>query len=316
MRFELRHIRAFVVLAEELHFRKAAERLYMTQPGLTRLIKWLEEEVGTPLFTRTTRSVSLTDAGKEFFAECRDVIKCLERGVRRAHHAAAGHVGTLRLAYMDFAINGPLPRILRTFHERFPGVHVELDYMPTAQQKAALLSDQIDIGLMIGPFASRLVRTLSVNREALVVLLPEFHALAAQQTVELTDLRGQRFVMGNATGWSTFRATVLDFCHQAGFAPNIVQEASTSDGIFGLVAANSGVSIYTECANDICRRGVVVRPLTNCNLKIETLAGWRHDLCSPSAGHFLELLEQLLAEGSADVLATSDSPRGAADVIG
>lgn len=292
LRFELRHVRAFVALAEELHFRKAAERLYMTQPGLTRLIQWLEEEIGTPLFTRTTRSVALTDAGAEFLGECRYALERLERGVRRAHHAAAGDVGTLTVAYMDFAINGPLPGVLKAFHKRFPGVHVELIYMPTAHQKAAILSEQIDIGLMIGPFVSRSVRTLAVNREAPVVLLPESHALTAQKSIALPQLANQQFVLGSANGWSAFRAEVLNSCHQAGFAPNIVQEASTSDGIFGLVAANSGVSVYTECAYNICRRGVAVRPLVECDLQIETLAGWRHDLHSPTAERFLELLEE------------------------
>lgn len=307
MRFELRHIRAFVALAEELHFRKAAERLYMTQPGLTRLIQWLETEIGTPLFARSTRSVSLTDAGEEFLVECRHALQALERGMRRAHHAAAGDVGTLTVAYMDFAINGPLPRVLKAFHKRFPGVHVELIYMPTAQQKAAILSEQIDIGLMIGPFASRSVRTLSVNREALVVLLPESHALAAQETVALSQLADQPFVLGSASGWAVFRAEVLNCCHQAGFAPNIVQEASTSDGIFGLVAASSGVSVYTECAYNICRRGVVVRPLTECDLQIETLAGWRHELCSPTAERFLALLEELIVDQSTEMLARGDA---------
>lgn len=300
LRFELRHVRAFVALAEELHFRKAAERLYMTQPGLTRLIQWLEEEIGTPLFRRTTRSVVLTDAGAEFLVECRHALERLERGVRRAHHAAAGDVGTLTLAYMDFAINGPLPGILRAFQKRYPGVHVELVYMPTAQQKAAVLSEQIDIGLMIGPFVSPSVQTWSVNREPLVALLPASHPLAAQDAVSLADLADQRFVLGSVTGWSTFRADVLDFCHRAGFTPNVVQEASTSDGIFGLVAANSGVSVYTECAYNIRRRGVVVRPLTDCALQIETLAAWRHDLCSPTAERFLALLEQQLDDGAPD----------------
>lgn len=289
-RFELRHIRAFVVLAEELHFRRAAERLLMTQPGLSRMIRWLEEEIGADLFLRTTRRVELTEAGSAFLVDCREVLAGVERSVKHARSAAAGDIGYVTVAYMDFAINGPLPRILKAFRQAYPRVRVELFYMPTAEQKKALLAGHVDVGLLIGPFQSDYIDTTLVESEPLAVLLPEDHSLTELDAVPLTALAGEPFVLGAKGGWSAFRRVVFDRCQQSGFSPQVVQEASTSDGIFGLVAADIGVSLYASCVRNIRRRGLTTRPLADTGGHIETVAAWRSDITAPSVSRFIETL--------------------------
>lgn len=290
MRFELRHIRAFVFVAEELHFRRAAERLFTTQPGLSRTIRWLEKEVGAQLFLRTTRRVELTEAGTAFLKECYEALEGLERGARSARSAAAGETGHVTVAYMDFAINGPLPRILEAFRRRHPGVRVDLIYMPTVKQKEALLAGSIDVGLLIGPFQSNKITAVSVVRDQVVVLMPSAHPLAELVSISLIDLAHEPFILGSEDGWTPFRRIVFDLCHQSGFSPNIAQEASTSDGILGLVAAGIGVSLYASCVRNIHREGLVVRPLAGIECDIETLAAWRSDAISSSIKQFTETL--------------------------
>lgn len=296
IRFELRHIRAFIVLAEELHYRRAAERLFMTQPGLSRMIRRLEDEVGAQLFLRTTRSVMLTKAGEVFLEQCDAVFEGLERGVMRARGAAAGDVGHMTVAYMDFIINGPLPRILEPFRREYPNVRIDLTYMTTVSQKEALLAGRIDVGLLIGPFRSSNICTLSLVREPLVALVSDEHRLAERDSVTLADLADEPFVLGTKTGWVAFRRIVSDLCHRSGFSPNVVQEASTSDGIFGLVAANMGVSLYASCATNIRRQGLTVKPLAGDNVCVESVAAWRSDTSSPSVWRFVDSLRVFAAE--------------------
>jgi DNA-binding transcriptional LysR family regulator len=294
MRFELRHLRAFVLLAEELHFRRAAERLCMTQPALSRTIRTLEEDVGVELLLRTTRSVELTEAGRVFLTECREVLRLLERGVMRTHSAALGNAGNIAVAYTDFAINGPLPQILETFRRQHPGVRVELSYIPTVVQKEEILTGHIDVGLLIGPFESKGIHSVSVMMDPLVALLPDSHPLARQEAIALEDLADEPFVLGSKDSWAAFRHIVFVVCREAGFTPNVVQEASTSDGIFGLVSANIGVSLYPSCVRSIQRQGLTIRPLLGVEHQVETLAVWRSDSDSPSVERFVTTLRETI----------------------
>jgi len=294
MRFELRHLRAFVLLAEELHFGHAAERLCMTQPALSRIIRSLEEDIGVELLLRTTRSVELTEAGRVFLSECREVLRLLERGVMRTHSAALGEAGNISVAYTDFAINGPLPRILEAFRREHPGVRVELSYVPTVVQKEEILAGHIDIGLMVGPFQSKGVNSISVMFDPLVVLLSDGHPLARQEAISLKDLSEEPFVLGSKGSWAAFRHIVFSACREAGFSPNVVQEASTSDGIFGLVSANIGVSLYPGCVRSIQRQGLTIRPLEGGVHQVETLAVWRSDSVSPSVQRFVSTLSNII----------------------
>lgn len=292
MRFELRHLRAFIAVAEELQFRPAAERLHMTQSALTRTIQHLEEAVGAELLTRTTRVVQLTEAGRTFLYECRLALGHVEKAALLAQAAADGKVGYLRIAYMDFAINGKLPAIIERFLNAYPGIKVELFHFPSSKQKEALLESRIDIGFLIGPFESPSVSQLLLTREELVVLLPAAHPLADKPSISLRDLASERFILGSKDSWEAFRAHFFALCHAANFSPLIAQEASTSDGIFGLVAANIGVALYTRCAENIQRKGLVIRPLSGRHRPMETLVCWRKDVMTSTVERFVAFLHE------------------------
>ncbi|MCP8687189.1 LysR family transcriptional regulator [Marinobacterium sedimentorum] len=294
VRFDLRHLKAFMAVAELLHFKKAAEALFITQPALSRLIKNLENEVKAELFARTTRQVALTEAGRLLQDECRLAFSHIERGVHLAQRAAEGDIGHITIAYNDFSINGNLPRILEAFKEKFPQVAVELSYIPSHLQHEALRDCQIDIGFLIGPSEDDCIESLLVDREKTVVILPVKHPLAQRKTIRLKELADEKFIIGSEGGWQAFRAHIFTICQKAGFIPQIIQEASTSNGIFGLVAANMGISLYAECVKNFTRRDIVVVPLEEDQSIIETVAAWNTAYESPSARRFKELLKQAL----------------------
>lgn len=286
-RFDLRQLRAFLAVAEHLHFGRAAQALFTSQSAVSRLVARLEDAVGTPLLERSTRRVRLTEAGKAFAAECRLAFGHLDLASQAARRAAEGREGRLRVGYMDFAINGSLPAILRAFREESPGVSVSLEYMPTMVQQEALLQGRIDAGFIVGELPARSAANTLVERQRYVALLPEGHRLARRPAVSLAELRAERFVMGSEEAFASFRPLVFDLCRAAGYFPEIVQEASTSSGIFGLVAAGVGVSIYSDCARVIRRTGTVVKPLAGVAAPIPIFVAWIHGREAPVLERFV-----------------------------
>ncbi|AQH03027.1 LysR family transcriptional regulator [Burkholderia sp. KK1] len=303
MRIDIHHIRAFLAVADALQFNVAADRMHMTQPALSRIIKALEESVGAALLARTTRRVELTDAGRVFAEHCQLALAHIDQAVSLARRAEAGNVGHLRIAYMDFAINGALPALIEAFGKKFPSINIDLVHMPSTVQKQAMLDSTIDVGFMIGPFAAPGVQTRVFGREQMVALLPTAHPLTQKKTLKLTDLADERFVLGTPHSWEAFRHHFFSICHRAGFAPTIAQEASTSDGIIGLVAANTGVSVYPECIRNIQRSGLCIRPLTDRDTAIDMVVCWRGDTRNPSVNTFIGELKVAEARSRKEVAA-------------
>jgi DNA-binding transcriptional LysR family regulator len=290
LRFELRQIRAFVCVADELHFGRAASRLCTSQPSLSRMIHNLEKAVGVALFARSTRKVRLTPAGEAFAAECQLALAHLQLAASAAQHAARGGEGRIHMAYMDFAIEGRVPQILEAYRTREPGVSVDLEYMPTAAQHDALIDGRIDLGFMTGEFKAPKIRNLLVEEHEFVVLLPDKHRLAAKASVRLSELASEPFVIGSADTFSSFRALVFDLCHTADFAPKVIQEVSNSNGIFGLVAAGAGITIYSGSARSIRRSGVTVKALSDVKRRIPIVAAWLADHPSQALHRFVDLM--------------------------
>ncbi|PWV62263.1 LysR family transcriptional regulator [Plasticicumulans acidivorans] len=293
MRPDLRQIRFFIALAEELHFNRAAERLNVTQPALSRTLKELEAGIGVPLLQRTTRSVELTEAGSVFLAECRLALGHLERAVSLARRTAEGLSGELRIAYMDFAINGRLPELLRAFRSRHPGIRVELSFMPTTAQQAALLEHRIDLGFMIGLLDNGRFEHYAFEQQPYVALLPATHPLLDAPSTSLDALAREPFILGSGENWTAYRNRLFAICHRHGFYPDIVQEASSSEGIFGLVAGGIGVTVYAGCARNVLRRGVVVRALDDVHEHIPVCACWDAGGVSPSLQRFVQFMKSV-----------------------
>jgi len=289
-KFDLRHARAFLAVVEELHFGRAAARLFTTQPALTRTIQGLEDAIGVPLLLRSTRRVQLTAAGEAFAAETRLALGHFGRALASARNASEGREGRLRVGYMDFAINGRLPMLLKAFRAKYPQVHIDLDYMPTALQHSALSEGRIDIGFVIGELKNPKVLNLLIDQDDFVVLLPVGHVLAAQDHIKAADLANQPFVVGSEDTFSSFRTLMFSVCQSAGFFPRIVQQASNTSGILGMVAAGVGVTVFAGCVRNLRRVGVVVKPIADIREAIPTFAVWSADDPSTVLHRFRDVL--------------------------
>ncbi|MBV9065104.1 MAG: LysR family transcriptional regulator [Methylobacteriaceae bacterium] len=293
MRPDSRHAASCLVLAEELHFGRAAARLNMTQPGLSRMIGELEERVGVELFRRTTRTVEITEAGKAFLSECRVAIGHLDRAVTIAQRTAEGLTGTLRVAYMDFAINGRLPELVRAFRQFRPDIRVSLSHFPTQSQQDALLADKIDIGFSLRASEGPRFDSYRFDTDTFVALLPTTHRLSSVKSLTLGALADEPFVLGSGESWGAYRESLFKICLRNGFQPKIAQDASSSDGIFGLVAAGIGVTCYASCVRNLQRRGIVVRSLDDVPDPIPISAIWMKPVHSPVLAVFIEFLKTI-----------------------
>lgn len=274
MRIETRHVRYFIAVAEELHFRRAAERLHITQPSLSRAIQQLEHAVGVPLLTRTNRRVKLTVAGKVFLNSCNRSLKLLETAVHLARKADVGEHGHITFGYTDFAISGRLPEIIEQFHREYRYTTIELVHLFTDQQIDALHEGTIDFGVLTGPVTDRDISHYQIQNDQFIVILPESHPLTEYDVVPLSLLADEPMISGTTPYWNHYLRYLQDYCQMAGFKPNIVQEAYNSEGIFGLVAARMGIAIYPECARNYIRKGVVIRDIENKAIQIPTEIAW------------------------------------------
>lgn len=291
MKYELRHVRALLCIADELNFSHAAKRMHTSQSALSRTIRDLESALDVQLVKRSTRRVELTEAGRAFLAEAKVGLGHIERAGNVAWHAAEGTVGELKIAYNDFAIIGKVPALIKKFRQTWPQVRLLLEFIPTSKQKEALLEEAIDLGFLIGPFDAPNVGTHLIDEDSYVALLPEEHRLAKAESLCLSDLAREPFVLGTSGNWRELRERLFTLCRQAGYFPVITQEASNSEGIFGLVAAGMGVSVYSSCVRNIERKGVVVRPLDDVVERIPICAAWIRGLQSPALGTFVQFIQ-------------------------
>ena len=260
---ELRHLRYFVAVAEELHFARAAARLHIAQPPLSQQIKALEDELGVRLFDRSNRRVRATDAGAAFLIEARRTLASAERAIDAARRAARGEIGRLAIGYVASVAYQLLPAIVRTFRRRAPDVTLVLEEMSSAEQGRAIAAGTLDIGFVRRPPAidPGLDGTV-VRREPIVLALPRAHPLAALRVLRLGDLRREPFIVFPARPRPSWADVTLDLCRSAGFEPRVVQEAVEMVSALSLVAAGIGIALVPGAVRAVRRPGVVFRPLT------------------------------------------------------
>lgn len=297
MTIELRHLRAFHAVADELSFRRAADRLGLAQPALSRTIRGLEEALDVRLFERSTRVVGLTEAGRAFRRRTAGVLTDLAEAVRFVARVQSGAAGELRVGYNDHAINGLLPLIVRRFRAAWPDVEVSLIDATSPAMVEMVLDGKLDMAFHHGPMPHRDLQQLLVRNERLICALPAAHRLADEPEISVPALAGESFIMGSWESWKVFHTVLKDFCRGYGVELKIIQEAVHSDGILGLVAAGLGISLYVDSEWIHAIRGVVVRPLKEQPPRIETLMSWRRDRGHlPVLGHFLEQVGEVLVE--------------------
>ncbi len=263
---ELRHLRYFAAVAEELNFSRAAERLHMAQPPLSVQVRALEAELGTPLLERDRRRVSLTQAGREFLDQARAILLAADSAKARARSAASGVVGKLVLGYTASSMfNTVLPHSIRTFRNAYPQVALTFREMSSLDQLDALHERTIDLGVLRKPDIST-ADGLSIEpwyAAPLLVVMADDHPLAAGPAVSVKDLRADPFIMYPRDAGIGLYWRVMELCRRAGFRPEIAQQVREASTIVGLVAAGAGVAIVPQDTRCIQLGGVVYKPLTD-----------------------------------------------------
>ncbi len=284
---ELRTLRYFVTLAEELHFSRAAQRLAITQPPLSLAIRALEDELGVQLFARTRRQVELTHAGAAFRDEAAAILARADEARRLAVAADRGQVGRLAIGFMSASTYTLMPPVLREFAAGHPRVRLDLRELTLPQQLAALRRGDIDVGFVRPPVTDAELEAAVLLQEPLVVALPTGHPLAARQRIALAQLAGEPFVMFQRAAGLVLHDLVLGWCLQNALTPRVVQEASQTHAVVGLVSAGIGVALVPASARDMRPRDVEFRPLRERSPKVGTALAWRRGDASPVLRAFL-----------------------------
>lgn len=282
-----RDLQAFMAIAEELSFRRAAERIFIDQSALSRRVQNLEDSLGYQLIFRTTREVVLTEAGRVFYEEIAPAMHALARAGETARQAAEGKTGRLRLAYMSFAATEVMPETIRDFSEHFPGIALELSYLRTQAQKLAISRGEVDAGFMLGPFQNPQFDQITLAREDLVAVVPMDHWLSTRPEVTLANLAECRLILGSHDQWDFFRLLVGDLFSAAGLKMRVAYEPSNTMGILGLVASGLGVSIYAEGLKRFQPQRVMFKPISDCTTGIETILCWNRANQSPALRNFV-----------------------------
>jgi len=262
---ELRHLRYFVAVAEELNFTRAAERLHIAQPPLSQQIRQLEDELGVALFHRTKHSVRLTDPGRAVLEEARRTLAQAERVAVTARRSAQGLAGDLNVGFSSSAPHAMLPEILRAFRARFPQVSLKLHELSTEQQMRLLAAGTLDVGFVRlpveNPSGSLTVRP--VLREALILALPKGHRLERQRTVSVPSLAKEPFILVPRHVAPGLYDQIDNMCRRAGFKPRVVQEALQVQTMISLVSAGLGIAVVPASLQSLHLKRVVYRPLRN-----------------------------------------------------
>jgi DNA-binding transcriptional LysR family regulator len=260
-RIELRHLRYFVAVAEELHFGRAATRLHMAQPPLSQQIRRLEELLGTPLLVRSSRRVALTAAGATFLERSRRLLRQAEADVEEAVLVGRGERGRLDVGFITSSIPLGITERIRTFRERHPAVHVQLHEGFTAQILGRVLAGEIDAGIVrdIAPDPALEIQLLAT--EPFVAVVPAGHRLAGASAIDAADLRDEPFVFYPRAAGERAYLRNLEPCRRAGYEPRVVQEATNWVTILHLVGAGLGVTIAPRSGTLNPTASVRVAPL-------------------------------------------------------
>jgi DNA-binding transcriptional LysR family regulator len=286
-RIDLRQLRYFVAVAEELHFGRAAQRLGMAQPPLTQQIQKLERALGYRVFTRDSRKTTLTEAGTVLLEEARRLLREVEQVIDHTRRAGRGETGQLTLGTPPSVMLTRLPAVIRKYRERFPAVRFILREMSTSAIAASLLAGTLDIGFLREVDACGTLPLEAVLREAVVAVLPAAHLLATAPRLRLRQLSREPFVLFPPQVGAGFYDKLISFCVAAGFTPRIVQEATQWQSVVTFVETGLGVSIAPACVRKFRWKGVVFRPLAGLETTVSLC--WQNARESAAIAAFLKL---------------------------
>lgn len=285
---ELWQLRYFSAVAERLHFGRAAEALHISQPPLSRAIRGLEEQLGVPLFVRTRRRVELTPAGERLLEEARRLGAQLERAVNGLRAVAAGEEERLRIGFVSLADYGVLPGLLKAYKAAHPRVRLALREMLSPDQAIALVSGELDFGLLLPPVhGAAELEHIVVQRERFVAALPARHRLARSRRIAMRALAGEPLVMVPRQIAPGLYDIVANLAAKAGFALNVAQEAIQMQTVVSLVSSGLGAAVVPASVANLGRRGVVYRELADAHPRLDVWLAWPRQPLGAAAQAFI-----------------------------
>lgn len=294
---ELRQLRYFLAVAQELHFGRAAERAHIEQSPLSRQIRQLEAELGVTLFLRNKHRVELTDAGRALLPEAQAILDATEHARRAVLRAEEGMIGRLTIAYTNLAMYSPFPRILAEYRRQYPQVEVELrDSVLTPAQIDALVERRVDLGVLRPPVRDKEIGLLTVAHEKLIAALPVGHRLAARDRIAMQDLAQENFISFDRKLNSALQTLVLRMCQDAGFQPNIHQAVGDIPSMLALVSAGMGVALVPSLARNMGLKGIRFRQIVGGGPPLEMALAWNTEVGSRIRDGFLEVARRVLTE--------------------
>ncbi len=293
-KLSLRQLEGFVAVAEEGHVGRAATRLGIAQPPLSRTIHRLEATVGTALFDRAGRHIQLTEAGRAMLEPARRAIRAAERAIVAGQQAAAGELGDLHLGFASSAAFAVLPDLLYRFRMAHPGVGLALRERTTTELHRDLRSATIDVALLRGPVDGRDLIARQVHREEMVIVLPREHRLASHAAVRLAELGEEPFILFPSAVASNFHRTLLAACARDGLTPRVEMEAAEWHTIIALVSAGLGITLApTGVARAMEQLAVAIRPIDGPTVEATFwLAHLRDEAPPPVVTRFMDLASE------------------------
>ena len=272
---EFRHLRYFLVLAEELHFGRAARRLSMSQPPLSLNIQQLEASVGARLFTRSSKQVMLTAAGLAFVPAARALLEQAAQAARLAHDVGQGMAGNLSIGFAGTMLYSGLPDILAQFQVQHPQVRLLLKELSSSEQMIELAHDRLDIGFVHTTHVPAELSQILVSSQALVGCLPAGHRLAGQATLSLEALQGEPFAVVSRTVSPDYHERILNICADAGFYPEIRYELRHWLSVVSLVSQSMGVALVPAALSRSAMAGTAFVPLDKTTMPYDTHCLWK-----------------------------------------
>lgn len=296
---EFRQLKYFIAVAEALNFGRAAESLHLSQPALSKQIKALEDSLEIQLLERTKHWVKLTPAGQKFLETARRILHDVEEGIQTTRQIADGQAGTVRVGFTEATLFALAPSILRTCREHYPKINLLLRSSGTEAHVEALRMHQIDIGFVYLPIRESTLAVEPLYEETYVAALAASHPLAKKKSIPIQALANEPLIFYPRSLAPVLHANFIKSCEQAGFVPNIVQEAEPSQTSLALAAAGMGISFVLTDVQALSVKGVVYRPLMNNFLRLQLALAWRQTESSSVVFEFIELLKKTASAVSA-----------------
>jgi DNA-binding transcriptional LysR family regulator len=293
---ELRHLRYFVAVAEELHFGRAAQRLGIVQPALSKQIAALERELGVPLFSRTRRAVSITEAGQALYEEARNILQRAGHAAETAKLTESGALGSLAIGFIGPAMWNILPDLMRQHRDRVPGMHFRLHELSSDAIVEQVRDGILDVGF-IRPFGhDEVVEIRTILREPFAIVVPEGHPLAKEEVVDLAAAAKETFVLVSRKQSPGYFDQCLALCQSYGFSPVVIEEGNTGGAMFGMVAAGLGVTLVPATSDAVQWPQIAFRPLTKSEPLVDLAIAYRRDDEGAALAAFLETVELVMKE--------------------